>query len=154
MVKPKFRGIKKELQRKILKKEFLDDLFEKNREIDLLGSKFKDFGKVKQALYKELTPVMKQTIKYFEDRDVPYIDKTNFWKWFRETRFMKSTRVQKKILPGDERMMEEQFDTLLVNIIHGHMTILLWLYAAPEWIVPNLKHLIEVTQATESMGRI
>jgi hypothetical protein len=144
MVKPKFRGIKKELQRKILKKEFLDDLFEKNREIDLLGSKFKDFGKVKQALYKELTPVMKQTIKYFEDRDVPYIDKTNFWKWFRETRFMKSTRVQKKILPGDERMMEEQFDTLLVNIIHGHMTILLWLYAAPEWIVPNLKHLIEL----------
>ena len=29
MVKPKFRGIKKELQRKILKKEFLDDYLRK-----------------------------------------------------------------------------------------------------------------------------
>jgi len=143
MVKPKLT-INKKLQKKLLKKEFFDDLFWKNREIDLLGSKFEDFGKAKQFLYNELTPVMKQTIKYFEDRDVPYIDRTNFWNWFRETKFMKSTRIQRKILASDERMMEEQFDTLIVNILHGHMGIFLWLYAAPEWLVPNVENLVQL----------
>jgi len=128
----------------LLKDEYLKDLFTKKREIDIIGSRFVGFGKFRQRVYREFTPVMKATIKYFETRDLPFIDKTRFWKWFRNTSIMKKTALPKNILPSDERMMEEQWDTIIFNILHGHMGVFLWFYAAPGWIAPKLENLVNL----------